>query len=52
MMTALWGVLHLRGWTPTPACRCGRVLWDLAQITVLSAVWFYATTGFSTGRGG
>lgn len=47
MMTALWGVLHLRGWTPTPDLPgTAEVLWDLAQITVLSAVWFYASHRF------
>jgi methylsterol monooxygenase len=47
MMTALWGAMHLRGWRPQPTLPgAPDVLWNLACITVLSAVWFYASHRF------
>lgn len=47
MMLVLWGGLHLRGWRPEPTLPGAvEVLVDLGLLTVISAIWFYATHRF------
>lgn len=47
MLLGLWGVLDLRGWAPQPTLPGAvEVLLDLSMLTVISAVWFYASHRF------
>jgi len=47
MLFAMWGVLHLRGWAPSPDLPSPvRFLAELAGMGALSVVWFYASHRF------